>query len=153
MGLFTPASYAGFQTSHIKIVTPVNIEELSRLNFGVIQTPEQNSNISINYNGILTGDAEIMDHSAASIAEFIIKGSDFQNVEIKVEYLQNVQFIEFNSIDGSIDGNSGDFLQGMSNVTLTNSGKLLSFGANIRLIQGLNEGNYEPAIRLSVNYE
>jgi hypothetical protein len=140
--------------SNIRILNPINIAEISSLNLGVIEASGQEAQVELSPNGELSVDgASILDDSSLSVGAFKIYGSGNNNININVDYLENESLIKINSNQGIYKDINGDFSQGISNLPSSVNGELLKLGVNMTLDAQISEGDYEPEMLLSVNYE
>jgi len=141
--------------AHIRILEPITFVEEHKLNFGVISTPDAAGTLELSSLGVVLPQSTVkhLDKSEVSAAKLKIFGSNSQNISISAEYLQNEPAIDLVSMAAEYEGEQGDLINSMTNLASSNTGKTLTFGANLAINDTLTEGNYYPALKLSINYE
>lgn len=141
--------------SSIKVVKPLTFVEEKKLSFGTIEKPDGEELVEISFSGDVSAltTARYLDSSNVSEASIKISGSDSENINIIAEYINNEPSIEVLSMKAAYAGSTGDLLSGLNNLSSYSEGMSLKFGAGIKVSSNVTEGNYYPALKLSVNYE
>ena len=143
-------------TAKIRIVKPITFQEISQLNFGVVEYSTTDKYVEILPTGTIGAGttASFMNSGSISSTKVKIMGSDNSNVGITATYIGNETNFSIEEMKAEYEGaGNGELFAGMSNLTTTSAGKELSFGAKLKINGNTPEGDYQPEILLSVNYE
>lgn len=141
--------------ANIKIVKPINLAEIQKLNLGVLVKPGQKQIIEITPEGGIGSSttATILEQSDISSGKISVVGSEGKNIQVDAAYTNNVPNINFLEVKGNYDSMESNLLTGMTNITSSESQKDLLFGAKVEISEQITEGDYSPELVLSVNYE
>ncbi len=155
ISFFASQSFASFNgNSNIKLLSPLRITELSRLNFGVIEKPTERVWVGVRRNGTSEGTANILDSSPVQNGLIQITGSDTETINIRALDLNTHPELKFRRINGVYNGDVLRLRQGVSNVSApTNIGVEMSIFSRLWVEPEITTGNYQPAFLVEVNYD
>jgi len=142
----------------IDIVETLKVKEARQMDFGVIERPASDVKVHITKNSVVGNGntATHLDTSTIASGLYKISGSALKSISIAAKDAGNVAGMSFASLDGSYNGGiEKDILTspltGQAAPTLT--GKDLVLGGVLNVSPTVQEGTYEPAFVLDVNYE